>query len=174
MINRFKKQENFDNLYELIELNQKNVYLNLSIDPIFRFFFIKQFKYSKEHKCFIIKGLNRITKKQPWIFFKIVNELNEELYSDELTKVSLSCEDYMIIPGSENIDYNIIENDTFFWMPQKVEIFEKILNMEIKKKDNSNCIFGIVISVLILFYLIISFILSKLSITKSACLKLYS
>ena len=159
LINRFQNEKNIDYLYELIELNKKNIYLKISADPNFKYYFIKPFKCSKKNNYFEIKGIDKITKKEPWIFFKILSESNKELYNDEATKISHLCNNYMVIPSNEYLDYNIIENDTFLWLPKKTEIFEKILNMKLtKEKSNHNLSFLFFGLIPILIYLIILFI----------------
>jgi hypothetical protein len=126
---RFNESKNFQFLNELIKY--KNIKLNLIIlDSSYKKLLVCPLQIKENF--FLAEFEKDIFLKYTNLYLKIIDNKRRVVYQTDLVKVSQTS--FIFYP----FDYEIyeLENGKLEWFPNKIKIYEKILNLEIAEKYN--------------------------------------
>ena len=150
--NRYILYNNTKYLYDLIQYYNIELYIEISTCPEFESNIIKR-KLQIYDNTFIVNNFSIFDNKYNNLYLKIYTDTNNVL---ETELVKLTNTSYMFYPPFfDNEELTLIENNKLIWNPKKIEIFEKILNLKLKKhKKFIFCNFILITISIFLFFIL--------------------
>jgi hypothetical protein len=130
---RYLRTGDYNHLYELIKF--KNIKLFVKISPNAHFSWNCLICPLTVDKNNFIAYIGDYVNNNNELYLKVTKQDNTEIYESDIVKLSDPFIYMLYPPYQDDEDLHLIENGKLKWAPNKINIFEEILDMKIRKKS---------------------------------------